>query len=210
MWPGPCLTTKITNLKMDATIPVDLTLFPTVFDVLHVGLAGLSGLLLLIIAALVFALLAALKKTKSTPLAAVAPSPPTLPVAMKQAGSDAALQLLGLLQAEARFIDFIEEDVAAYADADIGAAARVVHQGCRKVLKEHFQLEPVRVEAEGSRVTLPKGFDASAVRLTGNIVGAAPFSGTLMHRGWRASAVTLPKVTEGHDLKILAPAEVEL
>ncbi|WP_156302972.1 DUF2760 domain-containing protein, partial [Methylogaea oryzae] len=132
------------------------------------------------------------------------------PVIIKEAGPDAALQLLGLLQSEARLIDFLQEDIAGYGDADIGAAVRVVHEGCRKVLKSHFQLEPIRSETEGERVTLPKGFDASAVRLTGNIVGEAPFSGTLVHRGWRAAGVSLPKMAEGHDLKIVAPAEVEL
>jgi len=55
----------------------------------------------------------------------------------------AALQLLGLLQREARFVDFIQEDVAPYTDAEIGAAARVVHEGCRKMLREHFALAPV-------------------------------------------------------------------
>ena len=67
----------------------------------------------------------------------------------------AALQLLGLLQREARFVDFIQEDVAPYTDAEIGAAARVVHAGCRKVLGEHFTIAPVRPETEGARITLP-------------------------------------------------------
>jgi hypothetical protein len=104
-----------------------------------------------------------------------------------EAAPDGALQLLGLLQREARFIDFIEEDVAAYADADIGAAARVVHEGCRKVLRDNFTISPVRSEAEGSRVTLPAGFDAAAVRVTGNVVGQPPFNGSLTHRGWRVA-----------------------
>src|SRR5258706_10952915 len=43
-----------------------------------------------------------------------------------------ALQLLALLQREGRFVDFLEEDVTSFSDADIGAAARVVHGGCRK------------------------------------------------------------------------------
>lgn len=132
------------------------------------------------------------------------------PVIVKEATPDAALQLLGLLQKEARFLDFVQENIAGYADAEIGAAARVVHEGCRKVLSQHFELEPVRKEQENTRLTLPKGFDASAVRVSGNIVGAPPFTGLLVHRGWRASRVKLPKVAEGHDISILAPAEVEL
>ena len=121
-----------------------------------------------------------------------------------------ALQLLGLLQREARFVDFIEEDVVRFSDADIGAAARLVHDGCRRVLREHFSIQPVRDEAEGSRVTLPDGFDATAIRLTGNVVGKPPFHGSISHRGWRVADVRLPKLAESHDATVLAPAEVEL
>jgi len=123
---------------------------------------------------------------------------------------DSALQLLALLQQEGRFVDFLEENVTAYSDAEIGGAARVVHEGCRKVIRDHFQTAPVRDEAEGARLTLPAGFDATAVRLTGNVVGQPPFTGTLMHRGWRVIEVKLPKLAEGHDARVLAPAEVEL
>jgi hypothetical protein len=137
-----------------------------------------------------------------------APAPAAAP--LREATPDAALQLLSLLQREARLIDFTQENLSAYADADIGAAARVVHEGCAKVLREHFSIEAVRNEAEGSRITLPEGFDAAAVRLTGNVVGKAPFTGTLSHRGWRATSVRLPKLAEAHDAKVLAPAEVEL
>jgi hypothetical protein len=144
------------------------------------------------------------------PAAAPAPAPQPAPVVIKQATPDAALQLLGLLQRDARFVDFIEEDVAGYSDADIGAAARVVHGGCRNVLHEHFTIRPVRDEAEGSRITLPEGFDATAVRVTGNVVGKAPFSGSLSHRGWRVDDVRLPRLAESHDAKVIAPAEVEL
>ena len=138
-----------------------------------------------------------------------APPVPASPLA-KEADPSAALHLLSLLQREARLIDFVEEDIAAYSDAEIGAAARVVHEGCRKVLREHVSLAPVRSESEGSRLTLPAGFDAVAVRLTGNVVGQAPFTGTLTHRGWRASDVRLPQWVEGRDAAIVAQAEVEL
>ena len=124
--------------------------------------------------------------------------------------TDAALQLLALLQREGRFVDFLEEDVASFADADIGAAARVVHSGCRKALREHVKLEPVRSEEEGVKVTLPDPLDAAAVKLTGNVTGKGPFTGTLRHRGWRASEISLPTAVAGHDARILAQAEVEL
>ena len=121
-----------------------------------------------------------------------------------------AQQLLGLLQREARFVDFVQEDVVGYTDAEVGAAARVVHEGCRKVLGAHFSIAPVRSEPEGSRVTLAAGFDATAVRLTGNVVGQAPFTGTLGHRGWRVTEARLPQLTDDKAAAILAQAEVEL
>jgi hypothetical protein len=144
-----------------------------------------------------------------TPAPAPQPKPQPAPV-LKEATPDAALQLLGLLQRDARFIDFVEEDIKGYGDADIGAAARLVHEGCRATLREHFTIRPVRDEAEGSRVTLPEGFDASSVRLTGNVVGSAPFNGSISHRGWRVDEVRLPKLADGHNAKVIAPAEVEL
>jgi hypothetical protein len=136
--------------------------------------------------------------------------PEVAPPPLKEASSDAALLLLSLLQRDARLIDFTQENLANYSDAEIGAAARVVHEGCRKVLNEHFTIAPVREDNEGSTVTLQEGFDAAAIRLTGNVVGSAPFRGTLTHRGWRATDVRLPKLAESHDASVLAPAEVEL
>lgn len=137
--------------------------------------------------------------------AVAAPAPPRGP-----GPEEGALELLALLQLEGRFVDFVQQEVAAFSDADIGAAARVVHDGCRRALGAHLVVEPVRTEAEGSRVTLEAGFDADAVKLTGNVGGHAPFSGTLRHRGWRAAEVNLPELVGTHDRRVLAPAEVEL
>lgn len=150
----------------------------------------------------------------AAPVTAPAVQPAPVPVqpapAIAAASPDSALQLLGLLQRNARFVDFVEENIAGYSDADIGAAARLVHEGCRTTLREHFTIEPVRNEAEGSRITLAEGFDASAVRLTGNVVGKAPFNGSIAHRGWRVADVRLPKLVKTHDVTVIAPAEVEL
>lgn len=126
------------------------------------------------------------------------PPPPT----------DAALQLLALFQREGRFIDFLEEEVASFSDADIGAAARVVHAGCRKALRDHVKLEPVRPEEEGAKVTLETS--PAEVKLTGNVAGSGPYTGALRHRGWRATDVSLPQAVAGHDARIVAQAEVEL
>ena len=123
---------------------------------------------------------------------------------------DAALALLALLQREGRLVDFLLEDLGGAEDADIGAAARVVHAGCRKALAEHVTLVAIMTEEEGSKVTLATGFDAARTKLTGNVTGDGPYVGTLKHRGWKATDVKLPVALEGHDAKIVAQAEVEL
>lgn len=121
-----------------------------------------------------------------------------------------ALQLLALLQREGRLVDFLEQDIASFGDAEVGTAARVVHEGCRKALRDHLKLAPVRTEDEGAKVTLEAGFSPAEVKLTGNVQGTAPYKGVLRHRGWRAAELKLPTPMKGHDAQVLAPAEVEL
>jgi hypothetical protein len=121
-----------------------------------------------------------------------------------------ALQLLSLFQREGRLVDFLEQDIASFSDAEIGAVARVVHEGCGKALREHAELSPVRAEEEGARVTLPAGFDPAEIKLSGNVRGTAPYQGVLRHRGWRAARLKLPVPVKGHDAAVIAPAEVEL
>jgi hypothetical protein len=121
-----------------------------------------------------------------------------------------ALFVLSALQREGRLIDFLQEDIAGAKDADVGAAARVVHEGCRKVLNQYLALEPVLTESEGTQVTVPTGFDAERIRLTGNISGKPPFAGALRHHGWVTRQVRFPSLSQGLDPRVLAPAEVEL
>lgn len=146
---------------------------------------------------------------ETTPKSLPEPETPAKPEP-KRVDVASALQLLGLLQRQGRLVDFLQQDVAGFADADIGAAARVVHEGCRQVMVEHAEIEPVRSEDEGAKVTLEEGFDAASVKLTGNVKGSAPFQGVLKHRGWRVTKLELPKVLEGHDPHVVAQAEVEL
>jgi hypothetical protein len=129
---------------------------------------------------------------------------------LHSAPAESALQLLGLLQREGRLLDFLMEDMSAYSDAEIGAAARVVHDQCHKALSAHVKLEPIRGEQEGARISVPAGFSASEIRLVGRVAGQAPFHGVLTHAGWRAREIELPKLSEGHDVRVLAQAEVEL
>ena len=121
-----------------------------------------------------------------------------------------AMQLLAIMQREGRFIDFLQEDVGSFSDAQVGAAARVVHAGCKRALADYVVLEPVRREPEGAAVVLDRGFDAGRTRLTGNVVGEPPFKGKLTHHGWQIATIKLPTLTNGHDPKVIAPAEVEL
>jgi len=125
--------------------------------------------------------------------------------------ADRAVQMLALLQREGRLIDFVLEDLAAYSDAQIGAAARDVHAGCHRALERHVTLEAILPGREGETVTVGQDqpIDPSAFHLVGNVAGQPPFRGTLLHPGWRASRVQLPPLgTTGRT--IVAPAEIEL
>jgi hypothetical protein len=125
-------------------------------------------------------------------------------------GKKDALGLLALLQREGRLVDFLKQDVDAFGDAEVGAAARVVHAGCRKALLSHFELSRIRSESEGTSVTVAEGFDGRSIKLTGNVRGGAPYRGVLRHAGWRVESVRLPALVAGYDARIIAPAEVEL
>src|SRR6478736_1450300 len=137
------------------------------------------------------------------------PPAPAAPTPEAPRGSnDSALQLLTLLQREGRFVDFVQQEVASFADAEIGAAARVVHEGCRRALRAHARVVSVRNEAEGSSLTLERA--SEDVKLVGNVAGSAPFRGVLRHRGWRVEELTLPTVVGAHDATLVAPAELGL
>lgn len=123
---------------------------------------------------------------------------------------DGALALLALLQREGRLIDFAGEALDTFSDADIGAAARDVHRGLKKVLDQCFTFEAVMPGQEDARVSVPKGFDPAEVRLIGEAKGEPPFGGTLRHHGWRATRAQLPALTDGLDRAVVAPAEVEV
>jgi len=150
------------------------------------------------------------KAAASAPAAAAA-APAVLPEITNQADAE-VVSFLATLQERGRLIDFLMEDITPHGDAQVGAAARVVHGGCRAALAEHFGIRPVRDEREGTRIEVPAGFAADEYRLIGRISGDAPFSGTLVHRGWKTEWVKLPRALKlEHDrLPTIAPAEVEL
>jgi hypothetical protein len=134
-------------------------------------------------------------------------------VSVAQHHKEGALALLALLQREGRFVDFVRDPAmldASTTDADIGAAVRAVHRGCLKVIEQYLSLEPVMPQDEEAKVSVPKGFDPSEIRLIGEAKGEAPYKGTLRHKGWRVVEAKLPTLADGVDRTVIAPAEVEL
>jgi hypothetical protein len=136
---------------------------------------------------------------------------PVQPKPIKKPQRSEALTLLAALQREARLVDFIQEPIAAYSDAQIGAAVRDVHRECGKVFSRLFELQPVVAAEEGAAVDVPTGFDAARFRLTGGVSGSPPYRGKLCHHGWEATKCELPAWTGSEEsARIVAPAEVEV
>jgi hypothetical protein len=137
-----------------------------------------------------------------------APAPAAAPVPVADS-TDRAAQLLSLLQRDGRLVDFLMEDLAAYPDAQIGAAVRDVHAGCRQSLTKYLTLDPVLDDEEGRPVTIERGTDPARVKVVGNVTGAPPLRGVVRHRGWEATRLELPPLPST-GRTIIAPAEVEV
>lgn len=148
---------------------------------------------------------------KPQPVAEPAPAPkPAMPAKPKPARND-ALSLLSTLQREARLVDFLKESIAAYDDAQIGAAVRDVHRDCASAIERIFALRPVTEQTEGSPLEVAEGFDAARYKLTGNVAGKPPFRGTVAHHGWQATKCELPAWTGSEAAQtIVAPIELEI
>ena len=93
--------------------------------------------------------------------ASVEVAPPAAPEAPPV---DRATQFLALLQRDGRLLDFLMEDLGAYGDAQVGAAARDVHAGCRAVLTRYLSISPVVDEEEGQQLKIERGTDRPASR----------------------------------------------
>lgn len=121
------------------------------------------------------------------------------------------LRILAVLQRDGRLVDFLQEDIDAYSDAQIGAAVRDIHRGCRKSLHDYLSIEPIINAAEEAQVQVPTDFDPAAIRLLGNVDAKPPFQGVLKHHGWRVRSVHLPVLPATRDdSSVLSPAEVEI
>lgn len=127
----------------------------------------------------------------------------------KNAIPPAAYQILYMFQKEGRLIDLLKEDVSGYDDETLGGAIRPIHEGCRKLLEDRLILEPVLNEEEGSEVTLDE-IDPEAIKLSGSVPASGPYTGELIHRGWRLKECNLPELVSGWKGNVIAPAEIEI
>lgn len=138
-----------------------------------------------------------------------APEPPALKP------SDGALQVLSILQRDARLIDFLMEDISPYPDEQVGAAVRNIHSQSQDALKKYLRLAPVIDGVEGTYAkpelagALSK--DAAAIKFIGNLpTQGKPAGGTLRHKGWKVEEIKLPALGGKPNLTVLAPAELEV
>jgi hypothetical protein len=137
---------------------------------------------------------------------AAAPAPPPMPVVKT---ADGALQLLGILQRDSRLVDFLMEDISGYADDQVGAAVRELHDQCRDAVQRYVTLQPVIDGVEGTFAKAPST-DPNVVKFVGNVPAQPPSGGILRHKGWRAAKVDLPAPVGKQDVSVLAPAEIEI
>lgn len=135
---------------------------------------------------------------------------PALPKPSAAPRRTEAIELLATLQREGRLVDFLQESIDSYSDAQIGAAVRDIHRDCRQTVDRLFGLKPLREEAEGQSVALPAERDPGAWKVTGRVDSTAQ-QGTLRHHGWTLTRHDLPAWTGSDDAAwIVAPAEVEI
>jgi len=140
------------------------------------------------------------------------PAAPPQPVA---GPADGAVQILSILQRDARLVDFLVEDLSGYTDEQVGAAARSLHSQCGPCLTRYLKLAPVIDAVESTFLKLdlaaPYYSDPAALKFLGNVPasGKAP-GGILRHKGWRVERIELPPIPATGSLAVIQPAEVEV
>ena len=154
-------------------------------------------------------------KGAKAPEAAAAPSAAGAGAATRDARVDAEIaHFLGILQEKGRFMDFVMDDITSYNNEQVGAAARVVHQGCSKVMSEYFSIVPLHEGAEGDSVVLQEGYNPAEYRPVGKLADGARIQGKITHRGWKATEIKLPRRAEtaagSEDRFVITPAEIDV
>ncbi len=71
-----------------------------------------------------------------------APVKPTAAPKPQSGPADGAVQILSILQRDARLIDFLMEDISGYSDEQVGAAVRDVQEQSRTSLGRYLQARP--------------------------------------------------------------------
>jgi hypothetical protein len=145
----------------------------------------------------------------SKPVKPAAPEKPAAPPPPAFKPADGALQMLGILQRDSRIIDFLMEDITGYDDEQVGAAVRAMQVAARDALVRYVSLTPVIDGVENTFVK-PPSKDPSVVKFVGNVPAAGADGGTLRHKGWRATSVSLPPLNPKQDTNVIAPAEIEV
>ena len=135
-----------------------------------------------------------------------------LKIAQANDSEQTVMAVLSSLQKHGRFLDFVMGDISALPDERVGAAARVVHQGCSGILNQYFDFKPVFENQEGSDVTIDENSDRSEFRLLGGEARDLPATARLVHKGWRTDKVNLPQKIEASSpgKNVIVPAELQL
>lgn len=150
------------------------------------------------------------KRNSKDPKSAEAGNTSGVAVSVPPLRSD-AVSLLSALQREARLIDLVKEPLDGYSDAQIGGAAREVLKNSAAVLERMFGLVSLTEVEDGGSLTTPDLFDPAEFRLMGNVTGKAPFTGTVLHHGWKVTRCDIPQWNgKMESAKIVAPIELEV
>ncbi len=150
------------------------------------------------------------KPAQPTLPAPAAPAAPPKPASPPTPARSDAVTLLSALQREARLVDLVKEPLDAYADAQIGAAARPCLKQCAQVLDRMFELSPVTQEAEGEALELPSGWSPQRFQVVGDTAPTPGAKVRIVHPGWQANACKIPQWTGRNDeALIVAAAQVE-
>ena len=145
-----------------------------------------------------------------------APTPPAPQVAIpvsppvREKAEVDGVYLLSLFQKQGRLVDFLQQDITAFSNAEVGEAARVVHEGCSRTLRDYFTLAPIRNEDEGAEVKVESGYNLAEINLIGNVRGSSPYRGELLHHGWKVTDQHPPQQLDPNARHIVQPAEIEV
>lgn len=120
------------------------------------------------------------------------------------------LRLLQFLQQTSRLVDFLKEDISSFSDAQVGGAVRKIHQDCGQAIEEWVTIRPLKDEQEGASIHIPRGYNPAEIKVVGKVKGEPPFTGILVHRGWKAQKRSLPKKSGDPSPEVICPAEVEI